>query len=937
VVRDLLDRVARDRAARLELSLLRRPLPHPWLWGLATSGAAIALLWAIAAPSLLRARVAAPPREALRRYPTSVTEQGPQGPQHAEAELRSFAVNGPDGQEQGLRLDQTPRQTPRQNLPLELEPQPQLSDAELEKLRALGYVSPEPFDADSSDVEQSIQEEEGDGDDVPFAQEEGHEYGLFEGYTDVGSVVTEGELAGLADGRKTEDEPTAVRPLEDAEKEQTKKVLGDDVGLRRDLKGQPGSVVAGTLVAATPQKTHHVDPEYPRAAMDRRLEGTVLLEISIDPAGRVVAAKVLRGVPGLDEAATAAVMQWRYAPAMLDGEPVPVTTTVEVTFELLDDDAEDTGDDGAQAAPAPRPRRRPRSSERRPDDHQESAATAAARAFLAERSTIQGVPFQDRTGYWANTYVPGDPSLRLLEARLRGFKPAGPTTGSGDPLALHDAAFPPARPFDPPTGSALGLHLHADRRGLESEGRLLLQVGLAGAPRLPGRRPAMNLAVVLDLSGPIPLEAAARMRSFLLALDRARDIGDRFSLIVAGRPGGLVVEPAQFRHGPLTVTLETLLDSAPSGPPALDVAEPLTLDLVEAAARAVPGPVTLDLVEAVARGLERVASAEDPDAPLGNGGLLVVTARPLRDATERLARLAHEGAVAGFPLSAVAVDAAAVSAELERVVLAGQGTRLVFDQRADAGRLVERALSDASRAVARAIRLRIRLAPDVRLVDVLGSRPLCASQAERVREAERAIDLRLARRLGIVADRGEDEDGIQIVIPRFHAGDTHTILLDVVAPGPGPIAEVSVRYKDLVFLRNGVARASLDLDRRAQPPGPLQRNVLKHLLAQRLSERLAAAADALEAGHTGAALQSLAQARRIRTGLIALLPELKGDRELARDVAMLGEYLSLLQAVPGRPPDPRVGHSLRYASYLLLLPRTAPRVGRHPPPPGSGA
>src|SRR6185369_2748520 len=114
------------------------------------------------------------------------------------------------------------------------------------------------------------------------------------------------------------------------------------------------------------------------------------------------------------------------------------------------------------------------------------------------------------------------------------------------------------------------------------------------------------------------------------------------------------------------------------------------------------------------------------------------------------------------------------------------------------------------------------LAAGVRLVGIVGSRRLDEAQAQRVREAERSVDLRLSRNLGIESDRGEDEDGIQVVVPVFRAGDAHVILLDVVAPGPGAVADVSVRYKDLVFLRNGVARASLTLPAGAPAAGPLE-------------------------------------------------------------------------------------------------------------------
>jgi hypothetical protein len=61
--------------------------------------------------------------------------------------------------------------------------------------------------------------------------------------------------------------------------------------------------------------------------------------------------------------------------------------------------------------------------------------------------------------------------------------------------------------------------------------------------------------------------------------------------------------------------------------------------------------------------------------------------------------------------------------------------------------------------VARAVRLRIRLAPGVQLVSVLGARRLDELHAEQVRTAEQRIDQRVSRALGIAADRGEDEEG----------------------------------------------------------------------------------------------------------------------------------------------------------------------------------
>jgi len=77
-----------------------------------------------------------------------------------------------------------------------------------------------------------------------------------------------------------------------------------------------------------------VEPEYPRLARKANIEGIVILECTISPAGRVSDVRVLRGVPMLDEAAIEAVKQWVFTPTLLDGVPVPVIMTVTVSFSL---------------------------------------------------------------------------------------------------------------------------------------------------------------------------------------------------------------------------------------------------------------------------------------------------------------------------------------------------------------------------------------------------------------------------------------------------------------------------------------------------------------------------------------------------------------------------------------------------------------------------
>lgn len=83
-----------------------------------------------------------------------------------------------------------------------------------------------------------------------------------------------------------------------------------------------------------PARISYTAPVYPQVAIAARLEGTVILEATIDAQGVVQNVTVLRSMPMLDRAAIEAVQQWRYTPTRLNGQAVPVIMTVTVTFSL---------------------------------------------------------------------------------------------------------------------------------------------------------------------------------------------------------------------------------------------------------------------------------------------------------------------------------------------------------------------------------------------------------------------------------------------------------------------------------------------------------------------------------------------------------------------------------------------------------------------------
>jgi protein TonB len=81
-----------------------------------------------------------------------------------------------------------------------------------------------------------------------------------------------------------------------------------------------------------PRQTYSIDPEYPPLARQTRLSGTVVIDAVIDERGNVVQARAVSGHPLLVTAALRAVLQWKYEPTSLNGQPVSVELQVQVSF-----------------------------------------------------------------------------------------------------------------------------------------------------------------------------------------------------------------------------------------------------------------------------------------------------------------------------------------------------------------------------------------------------------------------------------------------------------------------------------------------------------------------------------------------------------------------------------------------------------------------------
>ncbi len=87
----------------------------------------------------------------------------------------------------------------------------------------------------------------------------------------------------------------------------------------------------------TPVVVREIKPQYTAEAMRAKVQGVVHLECIVLPDGTVGGVEVVRSLDqnfGLDQEAIKAAKQWRFKPGLLQGQPVPVSVIIELTFTL---------------------------------------------------------------------------------------------------------------------------------------------------------------------------------------------------------------------------------------------------------------------------------------------------------------------------------------------------------------------------------------------------------------------------------------------------------------------------------------------------------------------------------------------------------------------------------------------------------------------------
>jgi len=95
----------------------------------------------------------------------------------------------------------------------------------------------------------------------------------------------------------------------------------------------PPQVKSGATIQAA-RLIYQVSPEYPVAAKEAHVQGTILLSAEIGKDGSVGDLSYVSGPQALISSAMDAVRQWKYQPTMLNGTPVTVDTCITVIFNL---------------------------------------------------------------------------------------------------------------------------------------------------------------------------------------------------------------------------------------------------------------------------------------------------------------------------------------------------------------------------------------------------------------------------------------------------------------------------------------------------------------------------------------------------------------------------------------------------------------------------
>lgn len=544
-------------------------------------------------------------------------------------------------------------------------------------------------------------------------------------------------------------------------------------------------------------------------------------------------------------------------------------------------------------------------------------APARARSLSAAQSWTAAMPMEAKSAaapmpapaavqspnlYVASNYQGGSGERERMEKLIREG-----VLVDGKRVQLEAFTREYEQDFPIPTREALSLSAGTERTKLLTQGgRTFLQVGLQAIKGEAPRRPPLNVSLVMDVSGSMngenKFEDAKRAARELVKRLRPDDV---FALTVFDDEARVLLPAGRAND---KARLLAKIDSLYTGG-GTNIYDGLKLGYREAAKSAArEGGVSLVLL--LSDG-EVTAGVKDPAA---------------------FQRLVAENADAhDVQTSTVGVGVDYNEELMLSLAQEGKGNYHFLKDGGDAPQVFARELDDLLQIVAKAVKVRIALAPGVGFVRVLGTRALSAGETQKVKADEKKIDARVAEELGIVRDRQRDDDrepGIKMLIPNFHRGDSHVILVEVTVPQGAEsqsrkVADVHLKYKDLTRPANRVASTSSSVSyttELAESVGSIDRGVKKNLLGFQTGEALRTAADRMGRGDVAGAVRVVDE----RMVVLGVAAREWNDRDLDRDGRLLDRYKTVL-ALAARDPQmmARAGlgdylqKSLTYNAYQM--------------------
>jgi Mg-chelatase subunit ChlD len=505
-------------------------------------------------------------------------------------------------------------------------------------------------------------------------------------------------------------------------------------------------------------------------------------------------------------------------------------------------------------------------------------------------------PIHSPNMYLSSTYIGGRGERDRMEKLIRNG-----VVIQGKRVKLEAFSRSYVQAFPIPTRTALNLIADTERGKIVEEGdHTYLQVGLQAIQGEAPRRPPLNIALVIDCSGSMGSEDKleyARAAAISL-IDRLRR-DDVVSVVTFDDSAQLLV-PAQPVGD--TARLKDRIAALTPGS-GTNIYDGLRLGYREA--RKYAGREGVSRVILLSDG-EVTAGVTDPAA---------------------FQRLAAAEVDREIQTTTVGMGVDFNEELMLAIAREGKGNYHFIKDGADTRQVFAQELEELTHVVARAVRLRIRLAEGVGLVRVLGAAVLDAAQTRQVKAEEKQIDRKVYEELGIAADRQRDEEepGIKLLIPNFYRGDHHIVMLEVAIPrgrGRRSVAEVFLKYKEMVARANREAKAAVTVDTapdRAAMIASIHRNVKKNLLGFQTGEALTEAAALVSQGRIAEAVRKIDE----RMVVLGVAAREWRDRDLDRDGSLLDRYKMVLAQLQESPRlasgdfGQYLRKSLTYSGYQL--------------------